>query len=254
MSSNKSCVLFVSIALLVLSGCGEPDVTAGQAAQTGRIQSALSYGIKGIVTDGSGHGWPLYARVAVSASGFAGATVYTDPATGTYAVSLPEGVTYTFTVMSNGYQNSVRSVSVASGIGDQDFQMSIADGCTAPGYRRPAGYIQGFEGTGTGFTSSGSNSTWKLGIPTTGPGSAHSGMNVIATNLDGRYGDEDSHMQSPTINLSASAGKTLLLSWWQWLDTDDQEWWCTFTATITDGPASRSARTTVRTGAASTVR
>ena len=42
--------------------------------------------VTGTVTDGSGHGWPLYARIDIA--GHPGSPVYTDPQTGQYAVEL----------------------------------------------------------------------------------------------------------------------------------------------------------------------
>ena len=48
--------------------------------------------VSGKVTDGSGHGWPIYAQVQVA--GQPTTAVYTDPATGHYSLSVPEGATY----------------------------------------------------------------------------------------------------------------------------------------------------------------
>jgi Carboxypeptidase regulatory-like domain/S-layer homology domain len=61
--------------------------------------------VNGTVKDAGG-GWPLYARIAISATGFAGATVYTDPVTGYYQTTLVVGLPYTFvvTAISQGYE------------------------------------------------------------------------------------------------------------------------------------------------------
>ena len=45
--------------------------------------------VSGTVTDGSGHGWPLYATITVD--GVPGGPVYTDPYTGHYSLTLPQG-------------------------------------------------------------------------------------------------------------------------------------------------------------------
>ncbi len=68
----------------------------------------------------------------------------------------------------------------------------------------------------------GTNSSWALGDPTRGPGSAHSGSNAWATGLAVNYNnDEDSTLTSPVdIDLTAAAGEYLQLSWWQWLQTE----------------------------------
>ena len=59
--------------------------------------------VTGTVTDGSGHGWPLYARIDID--GFPGGPVFTDPVTGEYSIELLESTAYTFTVtaVSAGY-------------------------------------------------------------------------------------------------------------------------------------------------------
>ncbi len=50
------------------------------------LVAAAAATISGTVTDGSGHGWPLYARIDVT--GIPSKTTYTNPATGQYSISL----------------------------------------------------------------------------------------------------------------------------------------------------------------------
>ena len=65
-----------------------------------------------------------------------------------------------------------------------------------------------FEANNGGFVGAGTSSSWAWGTPTTGPGSAHSGTRVWATNLTGNYNlNENSTLTSPTIDLSAYAGQ-----------------------------------------------
>ncbi len=68
--------------------------------------------VSGKITDGSGHGWPLYAAITVD--GVPGAPVHTDPSTGTYSVDLPAGKSYTLKVTSNypGYQDATKDITV----------------------------------------------------------------------------------------------------------------------------------------------
>ena len=55
--------------------------------------------VNGVVKDGSGQGWPLYAKIVVSGpSGFPGATLFTDPVTGYYSITLVAGADYAFAV------------------------------------------------------------------------------------------------------------------------------------------------------------
>ena len=59
--------------------------------------------------------------------------------------------------------------------------------CTAPGYARTYAYRETFDASDGGWTGSGTAS-WAWGTPTSGPGAAHSGTRVWATNLAGDYG------------------------------------------------------------------
>ena len=82
-----------------------------------------------------------------------------------------------------------------------------------------------FESSNGGFTISGSNPSWAWGSPTNGPGSAHSGVNVWATNLGGNYNNsEDSFLTSPTLDLSAQAGNAITLSFWHWMQSESNTW------------------------------
>lgn len=83
-------------------------------------------------------------------------------------------------------------------------------------------YNEDFERTNGNFTVQNnaleSEATWEWGIPLTGPGYAHSGQKVWATNLKGDFSPyENSMLESPVIDLSNYAGKKMLLFWWQWL-------------------------------------
>ena len=82
-------------------------------------------------------------------------------------------------------------------------------------------YAEPFDASGGGYASGGTNSSWAWGSPTTGPGSAHSGTKAWATNLAGNYNNsEDSAVTSPAIDLTAYGGQWLVVSWWQWLQTE----------------------------------
>lgn len=79
-----------------------------------------------------------------------------------------------------------------------------------------------FELDDGGYIPGGSSSSWTWGAPTSGPGAAHSGDKVWATNLGGNYYyREDSYLTSPIIDLTGSGAPspTLQIIWWQWLQT-----------------------------------
>ncbi len=94
--------------------------------------------VTGTVTDGSGHGWPLYAEITVP--GRPGAPVYTDPLTGEFSVDLPTGTSYTLhaTAVADGYQALDQKVDLTSaGTGPVTANLKLGidqDLCYAPGY------------------------------------------------------------------------------------------------------------------------
>lgn len=74
-----------------------------------------------------------------------------------------------------------------------------------------------------GFTTSGINNDWQCGVPSgaSGPPGDHTSGNgaLWGTNIAGKTNTcEDSELVSPTVDLSAQAGKTLMLSFWHWFD------------------------------------
>nr|WP_234434140.1 carboxypeptidase regulatory-like domain-containing protein [Streptomyces sp. NRRL F-5126] len=91
----------------------EPAVKVDDGATVTKDVTLTAVGrqtVSGRVTDGSGHGWPLYARVSVGDD----ASVWTDPATGAYTLPLPSDHDYTLTVTSaySGYRSVTKKVSV----------------------------------------------------------------------------------------------------------------------------------------------
>jgi len=111
--------------------------------------------LDGTVKDGSGGGWALYARVTVSGPGFGSATLYTDPVTGYYGITLVAGVPYTLSTQAilPGYLPDQRSVLLqASGAslpqGVQNIALTMdATTCSAPGYSLVAnGVSEHFDG------------------------------------------------------------------------------------------------------------
>ena len=116
-----------------------PGVTitdGGQATDDFTLSTALRSTISGTVTDGSGHGWPLYA--AITADGVPGGPVYTDPATGHYSLNLPQGHTYHLhiTPAYPGYQTANPTVTIADANVAANVTVPIdALACDAPGYQ-----------------------------------------------------------------------------------------------------------------------
>lgn len=74
-------------------------------------------------------------------------------------------------------------------------------------------FQEDFETTDGGFATVGPD--WEWGSPTSGPGDAHSGQNVWATNLEGYYSDyADARLETPSIDLTGVEHPQL--SFWHW--------------------------------------
>ncbi|MFZ2447981.1 MAG: carboxypeptidase regulatory-like domain-containing protein [Syntrophobacteraceae bacterium] len=120
-------------------------VVAGQAT----ARNFLLHGLNltracGTVKDGSGHGWPLHAKVSIAAEGFQ-TDVYTSARTGRFCADLYEGVQYAFTVeaMSGGYL----PYAFTGGPGDPlAFKLAVdPSSCSAPGYGTVEVFVEDFD-------------------------------------------------------------------------------------------------------------
>lgn len=90
--------------------------------------------VSGQITDGSGHGWPMYARVDVAGTPV---STFTDPMTGEYELALPVGDTYP--VVAEPQYPGYGDVEEPVAVGDADLTLDLAalvDDCeAAPGHR-----------------------------------------------------------------------------------------------------------------------
>jgi N-acetylneuraminic acid mutarotase len=205
-----------------VTAAGVEILDGATRVQDFELQHAPQAPVDGMVTD-AGHGYPLYARIDITTLGHA-ETIFTDPLTGAYDAILYQGIDYTFKVnaVAAGFNGELRAVSPPAGGATENFALTAdALACTAPGYFPVMTYFETFEAGDGGYTVDGYNASWEWGAPTSGPGAAHSGDNVWATNLSGDYNDyEYADLTSPSIDLSAYAGQEFILSWWQWLQTE----------------------------------
>ena len=175
------------------------------------LRKAPSRTVSGTVTDGSGHGWPLYARVSVD--GTPGGSVYTDPFTGRWSVSLPAGSTWGVHIeaIQPGYQPADLSVPVAGHDVTRDVALTVEPvSCVAPGYHLAySGTHETFD-SGTkpaGWTVSdhnGSGGVWTFDDPgergnlTGGEG----GFAIIDSDYLGQGNAQDTDLRSPPTDLS----------------------------------------------------
>lgn len=105
------------------------------------LDSLPTVNVTGKVSDGSGQGWPLYARIDISSDGFA-KTLFTNPVSGTYSIQLAQGVPHTFAVsaVSPGYLPQSLVLTPTLPATTQNFSL-LADtaACLAPGYANTGG-------------------------------------------------------------------------------------------------------------------
>ncbi len=201
-------------------------VTTGvTTTQDFSLTTAPTATLSGSVTDGSGHGWALYAEVKVSSASFGQvADVWTNPATGNYSVSLPSGSSYTVsaTAYESGYNPASATVTLASGGTTQNLALTVSSAsCTAPGYHFVAGFGQDFNGTtfpptGWSVTHTPSNSvTWILSSAEPFDNGNYTGGTGTAADADSNdfgsgAGTYDTSLISPPIAMTTLGGATVL--------------------------------------------
>lgn len=204
----------VAAAAFGYTGATKPATITDGATTT--VDFALapvpSYTISGTVTDGSGHGWPLYAKVSVQ--GPSGVYDYTAPGNGRYSFTLPAGSMYTLKFESQypGYQSVTKDVTVTSGNVVANAVLPVnATTCAAPGYAFGSdGEYETFDGTTAppGWTvvdHAGSGQVWKF-TDDGGRGNLTGGSGnfaIIDSDDYGLGGNQNTSLVSPVVNLSA---------------------------------------------------
>jgi subtilisin family serine protease len=189
---------------------GSVTVTEGETTVFDGVLTPVPSGtVTGTVVDGSGHGWPLPATVSTTGGEVA---TTTDPLTGEFSLTLPEGE-WELLVEADypGYQDvTVGAVAAA----DLEIEVPIAEGCLAPGYGiDPLGSM--FEGgtapAGWTVVDRGA-SGWTFGDPgERGNLTPGSGGFAIADSDDQGAGGKlmDTDLISPVFDLSSADTPTL---------------------------------------------
>jgi hypothetical protein len=202
-------------AWVVLTG-GSPLLAAQSSAPDGGPPVQVS----GVVTDGSGQGWPLYARIEITSASTPPAVVFSDPVTGAYAMDLADGIAYTFvvTAQSPGYVPGGGPITTSGSPIVADWQLSVDGVCGAPGYQETGFDAALSEGFDSGTIPAGwsvdtvSGASWQVytgGDPCGAfPGNQTGGSGpyaVLNSNCDSNFFEtDDSFLVTPSVDLSSS--------------------------------------------------
>ncbi|MFJ4844670.1 carboxypeptidase regulatory-like domain-containing protein [Streptomyces sp. NPDC088733] len=181
--------------------------------------------VSGKVADGSGHGWPLYARITVD--GVPGGPVWTDPATGAFTLSLPQGHGYTLRAEAAlpGYTPATTSITVAEA--PQSLRLSLpADPwkATAPGYAvHLSGATEHFASTDAApegwrvVNADGTAGGWTFDDPG-GRGNQTGGEGAFAVADNPTIGSPyDTQLISPSFDLSGASDPELAFDAMYWV-------------------------------------
>jgi len=190
----------------------------GTTTKNVALQASPSVTVSGTVTDGSGHGWPLYARIDIT--GKPGGPAFTDPITGHYSISLPANATYdmTFTSQLPGYQAAHDSVAVGGTNLTHNVAMIASASCAAPGYTRDYALpTESFEGStfppaGWSVTDPLANGqVWQQNDPEGQQNLTGGSGNFADINSDfyGGGSTQDTSLVTPAINLSSAPAPVL---------------------------------------------
>lgn len=192
-------------------------INGGLVTLNVRLRSVPSHTVSGRVSDGSGHAYPLYARIDVA--GAPGGPIYTDPYTGQYSVDLPQGATFTLTVTSMypGYLPGTSTFRVGSVDLVRDIRLKVDPDATAvAGYSiKATGTSENFDaGTrpdGWTVTNAGDIPGWVFldagnrGNTTGGSG----GFAIVDSDHSGSGHSQDTYLTSPPADLSAVTAPVL---------------------------------------------
>jgi subtilisin family serine protease/N-acetylneuraminic acid mutarotase len=194
------------------------SVTAGQESELDVAMRALrTVTLSGRVLDGSGHGWPLYAKVTVA--GMPNGTFHTSPRDGRYRVTVPVRATYTLTVESryDGYRTVTEEVAVGHRDVYRDVRVPVdVASCTAPGYRvGQDGVASAFDdGLPAGWSVTdlaGTGQAWRFDNPggRTNRTGGDGGFAVVDSRFHGAEGRQDTALVSPAADLSRQSEPVL---------------------------------------------
>ncbi len=175
-----------------------------------------------------------HSGVLATAIGPGGSSNYSD-ATGYYEINVSAG-TYDVAAYKDYHWTTDTTYGITVAVDetvDVDFTLTKLPFATMFNYD--------FETSNGGFSVSGGG--WEWGVPTSGPGAAHSGTKLWATVLAGDYATSaDYRLMTPTLNFSYF-DPPIYLSFWHWYDIETS-WDNGYLDISTDGGSSWSTLAT----------
>jgi len=203
---------------MTMSNTGNSSKGLSESTNNTDIQPASITTVSGIVYDAGvegldNHGYPLYASIHISATGF-DQTIYSDPITGEYSIELVSGNDYTFEVNSviSGYKPLVETVTTTGENLTHNIGLWV-DGvaCAAPGYIEVVlDDMEGFE-SGTlpvgwvNYDYIGNGLVWQFDDPggrgNLTPG-GNGGFAIVDSDYYGEYGSQDTGLRTPVMDFS----------------------------------------------------
>ena len=139
-------------------------------------------------------------------------TIDTTDSSGNYTITGLYDGTYNVTASRDGYGDSSLTAVNISGNLELNFQL----------YPKIYIYQEDFEDSNGTYTGTGD---WEWGIPSSGPGNAHSGVKLWATNLSGNYSSySNSMLTTPEINLTGVSEAKLDFYQWYIIEQGSSNW------------------------------
>ncbi|MFC7547276.1 S8 family serine peptidase [Plantactinospora sp. GCM10030261] len=190
----------------------------GAVEQNFALAVAPSVTVSGTVTDGSGHGWPLYAKIEVA--GRPGGPVFTNPVTGRYSFTVPGGADYRLTTTAQypGYRVVTTDVTVEAANRTVDIVLPVDPACTAPGYQASLGeplLSETFDGADAPAGWSVVNRTPSGGWQFDDPGErgnltgGEGNFAIIDSDALGSGNRQDTDLRTPPLDLSGASAPLL---------------------------------------------
>ncbi|OLF05745.1 peptidase S8 [Actinophytocola xinjiangensis] len=216
---------------MTVTAFGYADQTRTFTVATGKestvdvsLRALRTVTVSGKVLDGSGQGWPLYAKITVP--GMPGGVFHTNPRDGSYRITLPADGKYVLKVESryDGYQAVTEEVATGRRDVRRDVRMSVdVASCTAPGYRvGHEGLQETFDnGQPDGWTvldNLGTGLVWRFDDPgkRTNRTGSDGGFAIMDSEFYGYPNTQDTTLVSPAVDLTGQSAPAV--SFWQEYD------------------------------------